>query len=91
MSMQASWHQVDRIVVTANGAPLSEGSHSMCWWQALELFDRDDALIGRIVLHLTSPEVALPIGEQPPYWGIDPRQVGALAVLNLDGERESPF
>ncbi|AFL72631.1 hypothetical protein [Thiocystis violascens] len=87
MSMQVSWYRVERIQVSANGALLSDGSQTMCWWQELELFDPQDALIGRIVLHLTSPKVALPVGEQPPYWGIDPRQTGALALL--DGE--APF
>ena len=87
MSMQVSLYRVERIEVRANGAPMSDGSQTMCWWQELQLFDGDDALIGRIVLHLSRPEVALPIGEQPPYWGIDPRQVGALARL----EGESPF
>jgi hypothetical protein len=87
MSMQVSLYQVERIEVSANGAPMSDGSQRMCWWQELALYDRDDALIGRVVLHLTSPEVALPVGDQPPYWGVNPRQVGALALL--DGE--SPF
>ena len=87
MSMQVNWYQVERIAVSANGAPLSDGSQTMCWWQELQLYDCDDALIGRIVLHLTGPEVALPVGDQPPYWGVDPRQRGALALL----EGESPF
>ena len=87
MSLQVSVYQVARIVVSANGAPLSDGSQTMCWWQELQLFDGGDALIGRVVLHLTRPEVALPVGDQPPYWGVDPRRVGALALL--DGE--SPF
>ena len=87
MSMQVSLYRVERIEVSANGAPLSDGSQTMCWWQELQLYDCDDALIGRVVLHLTSPEVALPVGDQPPYWGVDPRRLGALTLL--DGE--APF
>ena len=86
MSPQISWHDVNRIQVSANGAALPN-NQGMCWWQELELFDPDEVLIGRIVLHLKRPEVALPVGDQPPYWGIDPRRRGALAML----EGEPPF
>jgi hypothetical protein len=81
MSLQVSVYQVARIEVSANGAPLSDGSQTMCWWQELQLFDGSDALIGRVVLHLKSPDVALPVGDQPPYWGVDPISANLTAPL----------
>lgn len=91
MSLQVSFHRVSRIRVSADGRPLVSRDGQMCWWQSLELFDDQGTCLGQITLHLTRPEVALPTGDQPPYWGVDPRQVGALALLTLDGEWESPF
>jgi hypothetical protein len=69
MYTQFSAHSVNRIAVNANSA-LGE-SGSVYWWQELDLFDEADRKIGRVVLFLTRPDVALPVGDQPPYWGMD--------------------
>jgi hypothetical protein len=85
MTMQVSLFAVSRIKVTANGCALAPPRLGMHWWQELELFDDRETVIGRIVLHLVRAEVALPVGDQPPYWGIDPQRIPAA----MDGE--SPF
>ena len=86
MSWHIGIHDVARIAVSSDGRPLyAQGD--MHWWQTVRLYNREGQEIGEITLHLTGAHVALPVGEQPPYWGIDPRQPSALALI--DGE--SPF
>jgi hypothetical protein len=80
-------HDVARIEVAANGSPVATAQGPMHWWQSLRFFDHHGAQLGEITLHLADAAVALPLGAQPSYWGIDPRCPSALAVI--DGE--SPF
>ncbi len=90
MAVYLSLHGVSRMALRADGHALVAGESAMHWWQVLALYDREGMLIGEITLHLTNPEAALPMGEQPPYWGM-PTPVGALVRLTPDGELESPF
>jgi hypothetical protein len=60
---------VAEIRAEANSGILPNGRPH--YWQALVLLDAQGNDLGRITLHLDSPEVALPVGDQPPYWGID--------------------
>ncbi|NCA72759.1 MAG: hypothetical protein EOM91_22430 [Sphingobacteriia bacterium] len=76
-------HDVDHIEVTAATAPRDGGF--VCWWQTLTFFDRDGVQLGEVVAFLKRPEAALPIGDQPPYWGMDLSKPAGL----MDGE--SPF
>ncbi len=85
MTIHVSLFAVSRIKVTANGCALAQPDTGMHWWQELELFDDRDAVIGRIVLHLARAEVALPVGDQPPYWGVDPQRIG------VGTDEEAPF
>lgn len=73
MPLSINVHDVAKIQVSADGRPFEHQGH-MHWWQSLLLFDRHDTLIGEITLHLHHPEVALPVGDQPPYWGLDPQR-----------------
>lgn len=60
---------VSEIRVEANSGILPNGRPH--YWQALVLLDAQGRNLGRVTLHLDSPGVALPVGSQPPYWGID--------------------
>lgn len=87
MSFYLNVHHVARVQVAANGSPLADSQQLMHWWQSLRFFDQHGEELGEITLHLADFTAALPIGDQPPYWGIDPQCPSALAVI--DGE--SPF
>ena len=65
-----SVHGVHEIRVSADCRPREGGG--MNHWQQLVFFDASGHMVGEVVLFLDSPEVALPLGDQPPYWGIDP-------------------
>jgi hypothetical protein len=80
-------HDVARVDVSANGGVLERAPSEMHWWQQLRFYDPHGAQLGEITLHLADCTAALPIGDQPPYWGIDVNCPAALAVI--DGE--SPF
>jgi hypothetical protein len=84
MSTEFSAHCVNRIKVSANSAPLDSGG-ALCWWQTLTMFDSADEEIGRVTLFLTRPDVALPLGDQPPYWDVTTNPPAQL----MDGD--SPF
>lgn len=83
MNTSISIHGVDRIKVSAASCPSEAGL--MCWWQTLKFFDRQGGELGELVAFLERPEAAIPVGDQPPYWGLDLRQPLGL----VDGE--SPF
>lgn len=67
--MNVSFYEVAEIRVEANSSILPAGRPH--YWQSLVLLDAQGRDLGRVTLHLDSPGVALPIGSQPPYWGID--------------------
>ena len=79
-SGSVSVHDVAAIAVSANSRLREDGS--VCYWQDLSFFDGEGLPVGTLTLFLARPEAALPVGDQPPYWGVDPRS--ALAVM--DGE-----
>jgi hypothetical protein len=83
MCLSISVHQVARIEVSAVTSPLDRDITS--WWQILTFFDQQGEKLGELVAFLESPDVALPIGDQPPYWGMDLNKPAGL----MDGE--SPF
>jgi hypothetical protein len=83
MCTEYSAHFVNRIEVKADSAPCDTGS--LCWWQEISLFNDSDQRIGRVVIFLTRPDVALPIGDQPPYWEVTTNPPAQM----MDGE--APF
>lgn len=83
MCLSISIHQVARIEVSAVTCPM--GRDITSWWQILTFFDQQGAKLGELVAFLESPDAALPIGDQPPYWGMDLTKPAGL----MDGE--SPF
>ena len=60
---------VHKIRVSANCGLLDDGG--MCHWQALVFLDEQGRELGEVVLYLDGPDAALPVGDQPPYWGAD--------------------
>ena len=87
MCFHLNIHDVARVDISADGCSLQGKPTEMHWWQRLEFFDHHGVRLGEITLHLAHINAALPLGDQPPYWGIDPRYPAALAVI--DGE--APF
>lgn len=81
--MEVSIHEVAEIRVEANSAILPGGEPH--YWQVLVMLSKDGRDMGRVTLHLDEPAVALPVGDQPPYWGIDLAKPPAL----VDGK--APF
>lgn len=86
MCFHLNVHQVARVDISADGCLLEGRPKEMHWWQRLEFFDDQGTRLGELTLHLANFDAALPLGGQPPYWGINP-QSPALAML--DGE--APF
>lgn len=84
MSAEFSVHNVDRITVCASTVPSDDGK--TYWWQTMRFFDCDNNEIGKVVVFLDRPDAALPVGDQPPYWGMD---LNKPALLSADGE--APF
>ncbi len=80
-------HNVHEIRVSADATPVDFGAGALrpSYWQTLVLLDEQGEELGTVVLFLSDPTVALPIGDAPPYWGVDPSK----APLDRDGE--SPF
>jgi hypothetical protein len=76
-------HDVHNITVSADSMITKEGRP--LYWQDLDFFDDKGGLLGTVTLFLASPEAALPVGDQPPYWGVDPSK----ALMVIDGE--APF
>jgi hypothetical protein len=76
-------HDIHRIAVLADSMVTQEGTP--LYWQELSFFDDQGGLLGTVTLFLASPEAALPVGDQPPYWGCDPSK----ALVMVDGE--APF
>lgn len=64
---------VAQIQVLADGGLSHSEETSAHWWQQLHLFDANGTCLACITLQLTEASVALPVGEQPPYWGSHPR------------------
>lgn len=63
-------HGVASIRLVADSARNPDGRPM--YWQRLELFDGKGRAVGEVVLHLVRPEAAIPGGEEPPYWGVNP-------------------
>jgi hypothetical protein len=82
---ELSIHNVSKIRVEAHSSLCAELCRTV-YWQVLTLLDSEDRELGKVVLHLTGPGAALPLGDQPPYWGLD---LTKPAALFEDGE--SPF
>jgi len=80
--IKLSIYSVGRIAIKADSAV---GDSGVIRWQRLEFFDRLGSRLGEVVLFLDRAEVALPLGDQPPYWGVD----GVKPLDMVDGE--SPF
>jgi hypothetical protein len=79
-------HRVSKIQVSADSAPVDyDDGRRSAYWQTLVFLDDEDRELGTVTLFLANPEVALPVGDQPPYWGIDPSK----ALMVIDGE--APF
>ena len=78
-----SVHGVEQIEVTANATLRDNGIP--VYWQELCFRDGSGLSLGRVTLFLERPEVALPVGSLPPYWG----QVLGKPLGLLDGE--APF
>lgn len=83
MCLSISVHHVARIEVSAVTCPLERNITS--WWQILTFFNQEGEKLGEVVAFLEGPRAALPIGDQPPYWGMDLTKPAGL----MDGE--SPF
>ncbi len=81
--MEFSIHRVAEIRVEADSSILPNGQP--VYWQVLLFLNKEGEVLGRAVLYLDAPAVALPVGGQPPYWGIDPTK-----PLSLVGGK-SPF
>ena len=67
--MYVDIHEVAEIRIEANSGILPEGQAH--YWQSLVLLDSEGGFLGQVTLHLKQPEAALPVGDQPPYWGVD--------------------
>jgi hypothetical protein len=76
-------HGVSRIEVSADSTINEEGKP--LYWQELTFHNAEGVALGTVTLFLDEPEAALPVGDQPPYWGIDPTR----PVMVVD--EESPF
>lgn len=81
--MDITIHQVAEIRVEANSSVLPDCEP--VYWQTFVLIGTDGRDVGRITLFLEDQGAALPVGDQPPYWGIDPSKPLAL----IDGK--APF
>lgn len=75
-----SIHSVAAIQASANSSVTEEGK--TIYWQTLTFTNAEDKQLGEVTLFFENPEAALPIGDQPPYWGIDPSKVLAM----VDGQ-----
>ncbi|MCP3867752.1 MAG: hypothetical protein GY703_06590 [Gammaproteobacteria bacterium] len=64
-----SVHDVQRIDVSANSVIRDNGEP--LYWQSLTFLDGKGQELGKVTVFLESPEAALPVGDQPPYWGLD--------------------
>ena len=78
MATYLSVHGVQCIQVRADGQ--TQNGKDVHWWQTLSLFDSKGDLLGEVTLHFADASAALPLGEQPPYFGFDPRRMSALEV-----------
>lgn len=87
MGFHLNVHDVARVDVSAHGRVLDRTPSEMHWWQQLRFYDPQGEPLGEITLHLADCAAALPIGDQPPYWGLEVNCPAAFAVI--DGE--SPF
>jgi hypothetical protein len=83
MCLSISVHHVARIEVSA--VTCHTGRDITSWWQILTILNQQGEKLGEVVAFLESPGAALPIGDQPPYWGMDLTKPAGL----MDGE--SPF
>ncbi|MES9902791.1 MAG: hypothetical protein ABW168_08920 [Sedimenticola sp.] len=78
--MEFSVHGVAEIRVEADSSILTGGRP--VYWQTMLFLNEEGEVLGRAVLHLVAPAVALPIGHQPPYWGVDPSKPLSLVDGN---------
>ena len=74
-----SVHDVQQIQVSADSTIQSSGKP--LYWQRLVFIGRDGQELGQVTVFLESPEAAMPVGEQPPYWGLDPSK----PLMAVDG------
>lgn len=86
MSTTISLFDVARIEIRASGACSPVDQNQVYWWQTLKMLNSRGETIGEVTLHLADATVALPLGEQPPYFGIDPRRLPVV----MEGE-VAPF
>ena len=77
-----SVHDVRRIQVSADSAMMKNGEP--LYWQSLTFLDGEGRELGKVTVFLEDPAAALPIGDQPPYWGNE-----LAGGTDLDGT--SPF
>lgn len=84
MSVCLNVHRVSRIEASAYSAPLVTLAEAP-WMhrQTLQLFDSENACIGRIVLFLDNPDTALPLGDRSQLDGIAPALAELVALAEL--------
>ena len=75
-------HDVQQIQVSANSAVMNSGE--LIYWQSLVFLGREGLELGKVTVFLEDPAAALPIGDQPPYWGNE-------LAGNTDLDGASPF
>jgi len=80
---RVSIHSVAGIQVSVDSSVTESGKP--IYWQTLIFMDHQNQPLGEVMIFLESPAAALPCGDQPPYWGMDPSK--PLAIV--DGS--SPF
>ena len=58
-------HNVHKIQVSVDSAPVNFGDGALrpAYWQTLVLLDEQDEELGKVVLFLSDPAAALPIGD----------------------------
>ncbi len=76
-------HDVQRIAVSANSKIRDNGEP--LYWQKLIFLDGEGRELGQVTVFLKDPAAALPVGDQPPYWGLDPSK----PLMAVDGK--APF
>ena len=79
MCLSINVHQVARIDVSAATSPLE---HMTTWWQILTFFNQEGEKLGEVVAFLENADAAIPVGDHPPYWGMDLTKPAGL----MDGE-----
>ena len=80
-TLGVSVFSVGRVAIEADS--IVDANGKIHHWQTLMFYDTKGAFLGSVYVDLASPDVAIPCGEMPPYFGAETATVDELG--------ESPF